>query len=451
MKLNLLVIFSSLLWAKAFHSTSKISIRTTNLARNSAFVFRTSSVTSSVPTIKEERNVQNQQVKEVLAGFVTALATLPTSISYSLVVGIKPLLGVWNSGLMGLSSGLIGGAPGLIIGSAGVTALPMAKIFQSLGQEYMFFSLIAASVIEMLFGVLKLSKFASVIQEPVVSGFLNALGLFILSSQVKVFKAHGNWLPIDLMLPNLSIASLSAFLIYFISKAFPKSPVPPSFIGIIVSSLVANLFKLPIKSLADFVGRQNFQGGLSSLPSLLPLPSHIQFNENTVPILLSTAFGVAIVSIVETIIANRVSYQNFKQTRREHENISANEEVPNDPKDFNYNDYDKTITALGVGNLIAGCFGGYGGCGLIPNTILNNKNGGSTRISSISYAISITMVVLLFSQTLGLIPMAALSGLMFIVALNTIEWHEGYKLLKSSLLSVQSMMNLIGKIGRAHV
>lgn len=60
----------------------------------------------------------------------------------------------------------------------------MAKIFQSLGQEYMFFSLIAASVIEMLFGVLKLSKFASVIQEPVVSGFLNALGLFILSSQV---------------------------------------------------------------------------------------------------------------------------------------------------------------------------------------------------------------------------------------------------------------------------
>ncbi len=145
--------------------------------------------------------MQNQQVKEVLAGFVTALATLPTSISYSLVVGIKPLLGVWNSGLMGLSSGLIGGAPGklplfeaafyfitcllgLIIGSAGVTALPMAKIFQSLGQEYMFFSLIAASVIEMLFGVLKLSKFASVIQEPVVSGFLNALGLFILSSQV---------------------------------------------------------------------------------------------------------------------------------------------------------------------------------------------------------------------------------------------------------------------------
>lgn len=56
--------------------------------------------------------MQNQQVKEVLAGFVTALATLPTSISYSLVVGIKPLLGVWNSGLMGLSSGLIGGAPG---------------------------------------------------------------------------------------------------------------------------------------------------------------------------------------------------------------------------------------------------------------------------------------------------------------------------------------------------
>eukprot|EP01031_Cornospumella_fuschlensis_P035368 gene35368-42863_t len=211
--------------------------------------------------------------KEVLAGIVVTLATIPTSISYSLVVGISPVIGIWNSAICGLFAALIGGAPGVIVGSAGVTALPMASLFSSLGPAYMSASLLLASAMETLFGVAKLSKFADVITMPVIAGFLNALAIFICKSQFKVFKAAGQWLTGTPLTSSLSLAVLTAGLIFSLVPYRSIIKVPPQLIAITVATVLAQVLHLPVKLLGEQAGKGALVGGLAALPKFNSLPN----------------------------------------------------------------------------------------------------------------------------------------------------------------------------------
>jgi len=146
--------------------------------------------------------------------------------------------------------------------------------------------------------------------------------------------------------------------------------------------------------------------------------------------LFAAASGVAMVSIIETLLAQRVSCDSYRCIEPDHEIDQPN----------------RAMIGLGVGNFMSSLFGGFGGCGLIPNTLLNNSSGGRGYVSGYAYSICTALAVLLFSPLLGKIPMAALAGLMFTVAANTGEWNESWHLLRHATLSAQSMCDCIAML-----
>lgn len=132
----------------------------------------------------------DEVVREILAGVVTALATIPTSVAYASLVGMNPLSGIWSSAILGFTIAKIGGGPGLIAGAAGVVAIPLSKLVAVHGLQYVAPTILLASIIEFLFGILKLSKIADIVTEPVIAGFLNAFALFLLKSQVNLLVRY---------------------------------------------------------------------------------------------------------------------------------------------------------------------------------------------------------------------------------------------------------------------
>eukprot|EP01038_Epipyxis_sp_PR26KG_P006314 gene6314-8694_t len=418
-------------------SSSKLYTISNKSHRSSTKLYAFTAVKNKLITWMSPTGRKDELTREVLAGLVVALATIPTSISYATIIGLNPLIGLWSSILVGLFVTIIGGGPGLIAGAAGVIALPMGKLYASHGKSYMAGAVILSGLFQIAFGLTKLGKLASLVTEPVIVGFLNSFGIFLIKSQLKIIKtASGALLPSELLQPTLAIATLSAGLI----KGLPlipqikKTGIPTSLIGIVISTLVAKVLKLPVKSLSDTFGSSIFAGGVSSLPVFQGLPN-IPLPLETLSIIFSTTVGAAMIGILETLLAERILSDT----------IRSKSEI------YEEDDPDRTVIGLGVGNIISAVFGGFGGCGLIPNTLLNGSNGGLGYASGFSFAISLALAVLLFSPIIAHIPMASLGGLILTVAYNTIEWKETFDVLKHSNKSIQGFLDLIGMVVTAAV
>jgi SulP family sulfate permease len=113
---------------------------------------------------------------------------------------------------------------------------------------------------------------------------------------------------------------------------------------------------------------------------------------------------------------------------------------------YEKNDNDRAVLGMGLGNLVAALFGGFGGCGLIPNTLLNASSGGVGYASGFAYAIFSALAVVGCAPLLGKLPMAALAGLMVTVAGNTLQWKESAELLLHAPRGVQPVMDLLAML-----
>lgn len=147
-----------------------------------------------------EPKIKISPVSEALAGFVVSLATLPKAIAFSTVLGVNPLTGIWTTVAVSLAVTVIGRSPGknlalltsvinvrisgLISGVAGVLIMPIAAIMKTHGPHAMSAAVILSGLLEILFGVLKLGKYLDIVTENVVVGFLNAVVVFLLKTQV---------------------------------------------------------------------------------------------------------------------------------------------------------------------------------------------------------------------------------------------------------------------------
>jgi len=187
-------------------------------------------------------------------------------------------------------------------------------------------------------------------------------------------------------------------------------------VGIAVSSTVARTARFPIKTLSDLVGAGSFKGGLAALPPFIGIPK-VPMDLGTLSVLLSAAVGTAVICVVETLLAERIACDMYRCK------VAV----------FEVDRPDRSIVGLGLGNLVSSLFGGFGGCGLIPNTLLNGSSGGEGYASGFAYSISLALAVILFSPLLGAIPMAALAGLMLTVAASTMQWTETLRLCRGVL------------------
>ncbi len=222
--------------------------------------------------------------------------------------------------------------------------------------------------------------------------------------------------------PAISMSAL-CFAIVQVLPLVTKA-VPSSLIGLAIASGVGTALKLPLATLSSSASEGTFTGGLSALPRIVDLGQlkSMAMTPSTVKLVLPAAISIALIALVETLLAGKVVDDMIGDDRTIQE--AKNDDVPT-----------RSVIAMSIGNIISSLLGGFGGCGLIPQTVLNLKSGGKGHFSSISYALAMASFVLVFAPFVGQISQSALSGIMICVALDTVAWE-------SSLRTIMSAINL---------
>jgi len=188
------------------------------------------------------------------------------------------------------------------------------------------------------------------------------------------------------------------------------SAVPSALVAVVASTVFAARLSLPVRTLADVAGAATFKGGISVLPSFAGLALPAGPIGTTLKLVAPAAVSIALISILETLLAGKVV-----------EDCIAGEcSVTIDNKAQN----NRLLAGLAAGNVASALFGGFGGCGLIPQTLLNTQSGGRGSLSSAAYAMAMATFVVAAAPLIGAVPLAALAGVMLTVALSTIqlEW-----------------------------
>ncbi|WP_394906588.1 SulP family inorganic anion transporter [uncultured Mesonia sp.] len=331
---------------------------------------------------------------EILAGLTVAMTMIPESLSFAILADFPPLVGLYAAFIMGLITAIFGGRPGMVSGGAGATVVVLIALMQSHGLEYVFGAVAIAGIIQILVGLFKLGKFIRLVPQPVMFGFVNGLAVIIFMSQLEQFKIKMNgeytWLTGT---PFLIMAGLTALTIGII-LILPKitKAVPASLVAILVVFILVLVFNIDTKQVVD----------IASVSGSLP-PFHIPdipFTLETLKIILPYGLIMAAVGLTEGLLT-----------------LNLVDEITNTKGNSN-----RECLAQGAANITNGFFFGMGGCPMIAQTLVNLSSGSRARLSGIVAALTILVIILVGAPVIELIPMAALTGVMIMVAFGTFEW-----------------------------
>ncbi len=331
---------------------------------------------------------------EVLAGLTVAMTMIPESLSFAILAGFPPLVGLYAAFIMGLVTAIFGGRPGLISGGAGATVIVLIALMKSNGLDYVFAAVALAGVIQILVGLFKLGKFIRLVPQPVMYGFVNGLAIIIFMAQLAQFKTVVNGQQVWLSGQPLLIMGGLVALTIAIVMLFPKisKAVPPSLVAIIVVFLLVLGFGINTKTVRDIA---EVSGGFPPFH----IPS-VPFNLATLQIIFPYALIMAGVGLTEGLLTlNLVDEMTATRGNSNRECI-----------------------AQGSANILNGFFFGMGGCPMIAQTLVNLSAGARARLSGIIAAVTILIIILFGAPVIGLLPMAALTGVMIMVAIGTFEW-----------------------------
>ena len=331
---------------------------------------------------------------EILAGLTVAMTMMPESLSFAILAGFPPLTGLYAAFIMGLVTAIFGGRPGLISGGAGATVIVLIALMKSHGLEYVFAAVALAGMLQILVGVFKFGKFIRLVPQPVMYGFVNGLAIVIFMAQISQFKTTVNgesvWLSGNPLYIMIGLVALTILIV----KLFPKisKAIPSSLIAIIVVFLIVIGFNIQTKTVSDIA---SVSGGFP--PFHLP---NLPFNLETFKILFPYALIMASVGLTEGLLT-----------------LNLVDEITGTKGNGN-----REAIAQGSANMLNGFFFGMGGCPMIAQTLVNLSAGARARLSGIIAALTILAIILFGAPLIGKLPIAALTGVMIMVAIGTFEW-----------------------------
>lgn len=351
---------------------------------------------------------------EILSGLTVALALVPEAVAFALIAGLSPLTGLYAAFVMGLVTSIFGGRPGMISGATGAVAVVIVALAQSHGVEYVFATVLLSGIIQMLAGVFRLGKLIRLVPHPVIFGFVNGLAIIIFLSQMAQFKdSSGQWLSGNTLYILLGLVLLTMAIIYGLPKL--TKAVPASLTAILVVFGLVAFFGIETKTVGDIA---SIQGGFP--PFHIP---NIPWTMETLFIILPFAAIVAGVGLIESLLTLNI-VDEITETRGRG---------------------NKEAIAQGAANILSGCFSGMGGCAMIGQSLINVSNGARARLSGIVAAVMLLVFVMFGSSLIERVPMAALTGLMIMVAIGTFEWAslKTFKRMPMSDIFVMVMVTLV--------
>ncbi len=347
-------------------------------------------MTASFPTVRPPALSQLRETwfsnvrADLLAGLVVALALIPEAISFSIIAGVDPKVGLYASISIAIIIAFAGGRPGMISAATGAMALVVVTLVKEHGVEYLFAATILAGAIQVGMGALGVGRLMRFIPRTVMVGFVNALAILIFVAQLEHIIGKG--LAVYVMVA-LGIA---------IMVGLPKltTAVPAPLVAIAVLGLGAVLLNISVPTVGD----------MGALPDSLPgfgLPN-VPFGLETLRIIAPYAFTLAVVGLLESLLTAQL-IDDITDTR---------------------SDNDRESRGQGIANVATGFLGGMAGCAMIGQSMINMASGGRTRLSTLSAGVFLMVGILAFGDLIAAIPMAALVAVMILVAVGTFDWSS---------------------------
>lgn len=328
----------------------------------------------------------------LLSGLVVALALIPEAISFSIIAGVDPKVGLYASFSIAIIISIAGGRPGMISAATGAMALVVVNLVADHGLGHLFAATILAGVIQVLFGYLGIGSLMRFVPRTVMVGFVNALAILIFLAQLPHILLNEDGAASDQRFLNLVFIGIGLGIIYLLPRITKAVPSPLVAIAGLTAVAVAMSLDLPTV------------GDLGELPSALPwvaLPD-VPVSLETLRIILPYAITLALVGLLESLLTAQML------------------------DDMTDTDSDKNVEARGQGiaNVATGFLGGMAGCAMIGQSMINHATGGRTRLSTLASGIFLLIMVLVLGDVMAVIPMAALVAVMIMVSIGTFDWRS---------------------------
>ncbi|MGW4544944.1 SulP family inorganic anion transporter [Streptomyces violaceorubidus] len=322
---------------------------------------------------------------EVLAGLVVALALVPEAISFSIIAGVDPEVGLFAAFTMAVTISVVGGRRAMISAATGAVALVIAPLNREHGLGYLVAAVILAGVFQVVLGALGVARLMRFVPRSVMVGFVNALAILIFMAQVPELT--------DVPWPVYPLVAGGLVLMVFFPRVTRVVPAP--LVSIVVLTVVTVAAGIAVPTVGD----------KGELPHALPVPGlpDVPFTLDTLTTVAPYALAMALVGLMESLMTAKLV------------------------DDITDTHSDKTRESIGQGiaNIVTGFFGGMGGCAMIGQTMINVKvSGARTRLSTFLAGSFLMVLCVVFGPVVSDIPMAALVAVMVMVSFATFDWHS---------------------------
>ena len=355
---------------------------------------------------------RTQLGKDIASGITVGVLALPLAMAFAIASGCSPAAGIWTAIVAGLITSALGGSRVQIGGPTGAFIPIVYGIVAINGFNNLLGATMLAGVFLLAMGLARMGQLIRFIPVTVVIGFTNGIAVVIFLAQIKdFFGLKIDSLPAEFFhriktlaayadtvdLPTLGLASACFIFLFSYNWLSQRIGIlrraPGPLAVLVVGTLVSYLFNLPVETIGT-----RFGGIPQELPNFgLPNLSIHDFGK-----LISPAITIALLGAIESLLSARVA----------------------DSQIDDRHDPNQELVAQGLANIAAPLFGGFAATGAIARTSTNVKSGGRTPIAGITHAIVLVGIVLIAAPLASYVPLATLSAIVMVVAINMGEWHE---------------------------
>ena len=351
-------------------------------------------------------------VHDLIAGVTVGLVALPLAMAFAIASGVPPQAGIYCAIVTGFLISALGGSKTQIGGPTGAFVVVVLGIISRYGIDGLFTCTMLAGVLLVMMGVTGLGAMVKYFPRPVVVGFTNGIAILIASTQIRDFLGlrmehvpgdffhrmgaiAGNFNTLNWAATVVGAASL---LVMIACPRFFKW-IPGAIVVCFGAIVAVSLFHIPVETIGTRFG---------GIPSGLPHVAVPKLQPSLLLHLLSPAITVAMLGAIESLFSAVVS-----------DKMSNDKHNPN-----------VELIAQGVANIFSPLFGGLPATGAIARTATNVRSGARTPVAGMIHALTLLAVILFAAPLVKNLPLAALAGILFMVAYNMGDWAEIPEILK---------------------
>lgn len=349
---------------------------------------------------------------DVTAGITVGVIALPLAIAFAIASGAKPEAGIFTAIIAGFIISALGGSRVQIGGPTGAFIVIVYGIIMQYGYANLLICTMMAGVMLVAMGAARMGNLIKFFPRPLIIGFTNGIAVLIALSQVKeFFGLQIEVMPADFV-PKLQaiyhaantvdfltlvLAAVSALFIWFYPKSWAQK-LPSPIVALVLGTAVVALFNLPVETIGTRFG---------GIPQGLPTFDPPEFTFLSLRHLIAPAMTIALLGAIESLLSAAVA-----------DGMIDDKHDPN-----------QELIAQGIANIVTPFFGGLPATGAIARTATNVRSGATSPISGIVHALTLLVIVLVAAPLAVYIPLATLSAILVVVAINMGEW-EGFRTLR---------------------